>query len=227
MKRFAVAASLLVTLAAFTAIRPLGFAARGIPLTCNWNDPVPPYSGTGVYGDVSGEYEHGTGGVSCYFGVNARDVDMVTYNSGRTLHFVFDGSDPDVQGAAFPTATFDAEVDLFGINYFGRFTDMAVGTTAQVQMDLEFHVPEGPKPRTFELDYSSLAAKRLDNNTWLITSESAPVDNGQTVFSRTAKLNEIRRRGSVPYGEVEMPIQFTVTILDGGAGGGPKGPKNR
>ena len=109
-------------------------------------------------------------------------------------------------------AEFDAEVDLFGINYYGQFTAMGNGKTAQVQMDLEFHVPNGPKPRTFELDYSTLAVVRQSSTTWLITTEPTDTPYGPVTASRTSKLNEIRRKGSIPYGTVDMPIRFTVTL---------------
>ena len=212
-----------ISVLAFTALAaftPRAFAAKAIPLTCNW---APNYSGFGVFDDGNATYDHnvvytpGLGKVQCYFGVNARDVDMVTYNTGRKLHFVFDPSATAVKNANFDrcsetSCTFDAEVDLFGINYFGQFTAMGNGTTAQVQMDLEFHWPSGPSPRTFELDYSSLAVVRLDSKNWLISSEGSDAQYGPVAPSRTAKLNEIRRRGSIPFGTVDMPIRFTVTL---------------
>jgi hypothetical protein len=214
MKRLHFVAAFVLALAVSTAFAPQAFAAKAIPLVCNW---APTYSGVGVFGDAgdgTGVYSHNVAKVQCYFGVNARDVDMVTYNSGRTLRFVFDAvsNDPEgVNGSGLPFRL-NAEVDLFGINYWGRFIDMADGSTAQVQMDLEFHDPTSSPPRTFELDYSALVAVR-NGNTWTISSEAA--DDPYNVVkdrSSVAKLNEIRRRGSIPYGTVNMPIRFTVTL---------------
>jgi hypothetical protein len=231
MKRFHFAATSVVALALFLALSPGVFAAGAIPLTCNWE---PTYAGgRGVFGDGvagTGEYKHGTEGVQCYFGVNARDVDMVTYNTGRTLRFVFDvaGRTDLANDLADLPDTLDAEVDLFGVNHWGRFVDMGIGTTAQIQMDLEFHDPTSPSPRTFELDYSALAVRRLDSETWLITSQpnDPEVPFSPVNQSPIAKLNEVRRRGSIPYGEVVMPIRFKVT-LGGSGGGGGRGPKNK
>ena len=204
MKRFVC----LLTLLAFVALAPLAHAVKATPLTCKWE---PNYSGWGLFDDGNYVYDNGVGRVRCYFGVNNKDVDLVTYNSGRTLHFIFSPADAETAAAAGLPSDFNAEVDLFGINYYGPFTSMGVGTTAQVQMDLEFHRPDSPL--TYELDYSSLAATRLTQDTWLITSEVESA-NMYAPFapSSLAKLNVVRRRSTQTFGTVDMPIRFTVHL---------------
>jgi len=160
---------------------------------------------TGVTGDGN-PYMHNDGAVQCYFGVAGKDVDLVTYNTGRKLHFKF--ADSDVAGTPLP-AEFDAEVDFFGINYWGQYMAMTVGRTAQVQMDLEFYMGN----ITYELDYSSLAVKRTGENTWLVTSDINNIGGFPGFYpSDEADLNVIRRRKQQTYATVNMPIRFTVTL---------------
>ena len=170
---------------------------------------------TGVFDDGDPNYNNGTDAVQVYFGVGGKDLDLVTYDTGRTMEFVFDQSSPVVlsaQAAGLPVGDFNAEMDFFGINYFGRYRDMGIGTTAQVQADLEFHIG-GPNPTTFELEYPSLAVMRLSATEWLVTTDPAdiPGDPGFQASS-SALLNMIRRRKQTTYGTVSMPIRFTVTI---------------
>jgi len=170
---------------------------------------------TGVFDDGDPNYNNGTDAVQVYFGVGGKDLDLVTYDTGRTMEFVFDQSSPVVQSAqaaGLPVGDFTAEMDFFGINYFGRYRDMGIGTTAQVQADLEFHIG-GPNPTTFELEYPSLAVMRLSATEWLVTTDPAdiPGDPGFQASS-SALLNMIRRRKQTTYGTVSMPIRFTVTI---------------
>jgi len=170
---------------------------------------------TGVFDDGDPNYNNGTDAVQVYFGVGGKDLDLVTYDTGRTMEFVFDQSSPVVQSAqaaGLPVGDFNAEMDFFGINYFGRYRDMGIGTTAQVQADLEFHIG-GPNPTTFELEYPSLAVMRLSATEWLVTTDPAdiPGDPGFQASS-SALLNMIRRRKQTTYGTVSMPIRFTVTI---------------
>jgi hypothetical protein len=166
-----------------------------------------PHGGaTGVSDDGDPYYKHNIGGVQCYFGVNGRDADLVTYNTGRTLHFVFDPAASSVAGL---DSDFHAEVDIFAINYWGQYEAMGFGSTAQVQMDLEFYVGR----ITYELDYPSLAVMRLTSDMWLITSDPGdiPGDPGFTASSE-ADLNVIRRRKQETYATVNMPIRFYVRL---------------
>jgi len=159
--------------------------------------------GQGVSGDGS-TYVDGVGGVQCYISVSKNDADLVTYNTGRTLHFEFPAGDPAVAAAGLP-ASLDAEIDFFAINYYGNYDSMGLGTTAQVQMDLEFYVGSA----TYELDYASLAVYRKDANTWLITSDpnDSEIGGNPFVWSPQAKLNVIRRRRQTTYGVVSMPFR--------------------
>ena len=174
------------------------------PLTATWTAQ----SGVGVSHDGNAIYDHGAGGLQVYFGVSGKDVDVVTYNTGRKLHFKFDPNNSALQGSGLP-ADFSAESDLFGINYFGRYRDMNVFTTAQVQADLEFYVGR----ITYELDYPSLAARRIAEDTWLVTSDplDIPGDPGFQA-SDEANLNVIRRSKQQTFGIVNMPIRFLVKI---------------
>jgi hypothetical protein len=196
-------------LAGLFGLATYAYAARATPLVATFLDNLT-FTGAGVSDDGNPVYTDGSGGVRCYFGVNGRDVDLVTYNSGRTLNFTFDPNSPGFKASGLP-ASFNAESDLFGINYFGPYRTMGVGTTAQVQMDLEFHV--GSPPQTFELDYSSLAVKRLTSTTWLVTSNQSDIGgNPGFTASDLARLNGIRRKTVTAFGAVNMPIRFEVTL---------------
>jgi hypothetical protein len=157
----------------------------------------------GVSGDGSA-YSNGVDGVQCYISVSKNDADLVTYNTGRTLHFVFPANDPAVAAAGLPS-TLDAEIDFFAVNYYGNYDSMGIGKTAQVQMDLEFYVGSV----TYELDYASLAVYRKDADTWLITSDPNDTEIGGHPFAwgPQAKLNVIRRRAQKTYGVVSMPFR--------------------
>lgn len=161
----------------------------------------------GVSGDGS-TYVDGVGGVQCYISVSKNDADLVTYNTGRTLHFEFDSSSVAWQNSGLPQSL-DAEIDFFAINYYGNYDSMGVGTTAQVQMDLEFKVGR----LTYELDYQSLAVMRTATDTWLITSDPADIPgNPGFTASDQAALNVIRRRAQATYGAVNMPLRVQMTV---------------
>lgn len=174
------------------------------PLVANWH--AISQTGFGVFDDGNARYAHGEGGVQCYFGVAGKDVDLVTYNTGRKLRFKFNPNSVAWQGSSLPQ-DFTAESDLFGINYWGQYKAMGIGTTAQVQMDLEFYVGR----ITYELDYSSLAVKRTGENTWLVTSDPLYSVTGLAVTDE-ADLNVIRRNKQQTFGVVNMPIEFEVTL---------------
>lgn len=174
----------------------------------------------GVASDKGGMYAHGAnnGYVKCYLGVGGKDFDLVTYNSKRTLQFNFSPVDkPTVDLAGLPMS-FPAEVDAYGINYWGRYLDMEYQlffSTAQVQMDLQFHY--GSPPQTYELSYSCLAVSRVGINDWIITSEpltwignyvqdAVPCLIDPVHPGNEATLSLIRRKGPQTYGVVTMPI---------------------
>jgi hypothetical protein len=197
----------LVILGSFVT---LGYAKKGggkgggpknnfIPVVATVDD-----QGVGVSGDGS-TYVHGADGVQCYISVSKNDADLVTYNTGRMLHFEFDPNNLAFVASGLPQSSFPAEVDFFAINYYGNYDSMGIGTTAQVQMDLEFKVGN----LTYELDYASLAVYRKDADTWLITSDPNDLEIGGNpfVWSDHAKLNVIRRRRQTTYGVVSMPFR--------------------
>ena len=167
----------------------------------------------GVESDGNTIYEHGVGNVQVYFGVGGKDVDLVTYNTTRNLRYRFDPTSTAFVNsgiaAVHPSGDFMAITDLFGINYWGRYRDMGIGTTAQVQSDVEFYVGN----ITYELDYASLAVMRTSANTWLFTTDPAdiPGDPGFQA-SKVAKLNVIRRNSVTHFGTVDMPLRFEVTL---------------
>ncbi|HXE75817.1 MAG TPA: hypothetical protein VNN18_09300 [Candidatus Xenobia bacterium] len=183
-------------------------SAKGglVPLRATWMTASS--TGFGVFDDGNNIYEHGVDGLQVYFGVAGKDVDVVTYDTPRRLRFKFDPNDPALKLSGLP-ADFLASSDLFGINYFGRYRDMGIGTTAQVQSDLEFYV--GLK--TYELDYPQLAVKRISEDTWLVTSDPLDIggDPGFTA-SDECELNVIRRNRQTTYGTVHMPIKFEVKM---------------
>lgn len=198
-------------------------AVRAQPLVCRW---AVRYSGPGVYGDgltnngdANYDDSNSKRGVRCYFGVNGKDLDMVTYDTGRKLHLVF----PAGQGIPLSDgSTMDdlvAEFDLFGINYYGPFRTMGVGTTALLQVDLEFHFPDGPNPLTYELEYRALAVERISEGAWVVTSNPIEICGAEVCTglgftpSPLANLNTVRRKSIETIREnVFMPIRFVVKL---------------
>ena len=185
----------------------VGFAISAQPLIATF---LPNLSGTGagVSDDGSATYINGVGKVQCYFGVNGKDLDLVTYSSGRKLHFVFNPASTAWKSSGLPQAL-DAEVDFYGVNFYGPYRTQGDGTTAQVQSSLQFHF--GSPPRTYELLYPALASYRT-GNTFLITSNPNDIP-GYPGFlaSDQAALRMIRKQGNVNYGSVNMPIRWQVT----------------
>lgn len=197
----------VVGLLAVSLVAGAVWAKGGVtPLVAIWTTASS--TGFGVFDDGNNRYEQGVDKVQSYFGVSGKDVDIVTYNTERRLRFKFDPNNSALQGSGLP-ADFLAESDLFGINYWGRYREMGIGTTAQVQADLEFYVGR----ITYELDYPSLAVTRISETTWLVTSNplDIPGDPGFQA-SDEADLNVIRRRSQETFGTVNMPIRFEVTI---------------
>ena len=223
MTRSRLATMLVLALVAVATLSPSAFAAKAQTLFCTWQLPQLPdstgLSAFGVFDDGNVDYTHGSAtGLRCYFAVNGTNIDLVTYNTlpSRKLRFKFDPASSAPESASLPD-DFVAEVDLFGINYFGPYRTMVVNTSAQVQADLEFHYPATDTPKTYELEYSSLAVRRLSTETWLFTSSpfdicgsGNPNCAGFTPSSQ-AKLNEIRRKLVRNHGTVNMPIRFLVT----------------
>ncbi len=214
-RKFAV--SLLVVGLALTLVGT-GYAAKRGSATKLIATYLDNFSAFGVQDDGNSVYSHGVGFVEAYFGVGGKDVDIVTYptltqDPVRKLRFTFDPASTAFLSsgiaATHPTGDFTAISDLFGINYWGRYRDMGVGTTAQVQADLEFYVGDV----TYELDYASLAVMRTSETTWLFTTDPLDIPgNPGFQASPVAKLNVIRRRKVTSFGTVNMPMRFEVAI---------------
>ncbi len=209
-RAFAVALAIFVA----SAISPLAFGAAkssATKLTATWltDNTVTPY---GVFNDkISNLYANGVSGVQCYFGVSGKDLDLVTYNTPRTLHFVFNPNQTAWQASGIPS-NFYAVSDFYGVNYFGPYASQGLYTTAQVSASLEFYVGTV----TYELNYPSLASYRMSSVTWLITSDPKDplLQTGYPGFTASdmANLVVVRRRSNTTFGTVNMPIRFEVTL---------------
>ena len=169
----------------------------------------------GVASDGDTNYSNGykTKYVKCYLGVGGGNFNLATYNSGRTFQFSFEsGADlAAAELAGLPSTPFRAEVDLFGTNYWGKFLNMGLGTTAQVQMDLDFHYGPASAPVTYELNYSCLTVTRVFVSTWVITSRTdLGLGNHYAVpcVSSKATLSRQRRGSTQSYGDVHMPVHI-------------------
>jgi len=215
----------------------LGFAARRKPVRPGWHPFVPGmrpgfgvgpelaygqdplvttmldnFSVFGVSSDGNQTYEEGLGGVHSYFGIFGSDVNLVTYNSSRKLHFTFDPAAPAFQASGIAPVVgsdFMAASDLSGLNYWGRYRDMRSATTAQAKMDLEFYIGQV----TYNLHYDSLAVYHKDAVTWLITTNPADIPgNPGFEASPVAGLNALRDRNVTSFGTVNMPMRFEVSL---------------
>ena len=187
---------------------------NGTPLTTTFSTQLlSTFTTYSVKDDGKGPYYNLVDGVQGYFGVNGKDLDLVTYETPRMLHFTFNPKSAAWQASGIPQ-DFTTVVDFYGINYWGQYLVQGIGTTAQVHGTLQFYVGRV----TYELDYQSLACYRENSNTFLITSEPYPYDPlipygypGFTV-SNQAALNTVRRRSITNFGTVNMPIRFEVTL---------------
>jgi hypothetical protein len=201
----------LLVVALVATLTVAAWAAKAAPTITTF---LFPGTFNGVHGDGQGDYVNGVGGVKSYFGVNGKDADLVTYNTSRTLRLQFDPSSQAYINSGLrnvsPTGEIIAQVDLFALNYYGPYRTQGNGTTAQVQMDLEFKVGN----LTYELDYSSLGSYRKNANTWVITNDSGQWGGGNPGFvpAATARLNVIRRKSVESFGTVEMPITFEMRL---------------
>jgi hypothetical protein len=192
---------LCVVLLAVTA----AFAAKGIPLAATFL----PQSGYGVTSDASPIYSNGVNRVQVYLTSGGGTLDLITYSTGRKLTFAFDPSSSTWQASGLPQLS-QSEVDLYGINFYGPFSSMGVGTTALLKTSLQFRSGGS----TYELAYPSLAVTRTATDTWLITSDSADFGGGNPGFdvSDSADLGVFRKRGRADFGTVNMPIHFQVQL---------------
>jgi hypothetical protein len=201
MRRFAAAVVIAIATAS------LLLAASGISLRTTF---LPNLSQTGVSDDGNPIYDNGVQRVKNYFGSGGGNVVLITYSTGRKLTFTFNPASPAWQASGL-TQILKAEVDLYGVNFYGPFQSMAVGTTAQVQTSIQFKPTGGGE--TYELSYLALAAKRKSQTTWLITSD--PQDIGGFpgfLASDQAALAVFRKRSRQNFGAVNMPIRFEIQL---------------
>ncbi len=193
------------------------YAARSTPTNTYFLDPSVggASAATGVFDDGTATYSNGVGGVQSYFGVNLQNSNLVTYNTNpmRTLRFVFDPNATAWKNSGLP-GTSNATVDFYGVNYYGQYTAMRIGTTAQVNATLQFKV--SGTGSTYQLAYPSLAAFRESQTTWLMTSDPNDIilPQGYPGFtaSDSATLGVFRKRTLTNFGTVEMPIRFEVAL---------------
>lgn len=187
---------------------------NGTPVTMTFSTQLlSTFTTYSVKDDGNGAYYNLVDGVQSYIGVAGKDLDLVTYDTPRKLHFKFNPKSAAWQASGIPE-DFTTVVDFYGINYYGQYMSQGIGTTAQVQGTLQFYVGRV----TYELDYQSLACYRENDTTFLITSEPYPYDPlipygfpGFTA-SNQAALNSVRRRSVTKFGTVNMPIRFEVTL---------------
>ncbi|MGE5326955.1 MAG: hypothetical protein ACM3NO_07940 [Deltaproteobacteria bacterium] len=209
-RAFTVALAIFVA----SAVSPLAFGApksSAAKLTATWltDNTVTPY---GVFNDkLSNLYANGVSGVQCYFGVSGKNLVLVTYNTPRTLHYVFNTTQTAWQASGIPSDLY-AVSDFYGVNYFGPYASQGLYTTAQVSASLEFYVGTV----TYELNYPALASYRVSSSTWLITSDPNDplLPGGYPGFTATdtADLVVVRRKSNTTFGSVNMPIRFEVTL---------------
>lgn len=168
-------------------------------------------TGYGVSDDGNPTYLNGAGGVKVYFGVNNQNANLVTYSTGRKLAFAFDPASSAAQASGLSlSGPVNAEVDFYGINYYGQFQSMGIGTTAQMKGSLQFKANN----TTYELLYQSLAVQRTSATTWLVTTNPNELGgNPGFTASDQAELSSFRKRTKVVYGATNMPMRFTLTLL--------------
>jgi hypothetical protein len=165
-------------------------------------------TGAGVGDDGNNAYLNGAGGVQSYLGAGGNNVNLVTYGTGRKLHFVFDAASPAWRNSGLPQ-DFTAEVTSFGVNYFGTYVSMNVGTTAQVALTIQFKVNNV----TYELAWASVAGYHDTATSWLITWNALDLP-GYPGFSTSsqATLSRVRNNTRTKYGVVDMPVRFSVQL---------------
>ena len=183
-------------------------APKGASTSTFWQ-PTLALTSAGVTDDGNNAYLNGVNGVQSYMGAGGNNVNLVTYGTGRRLHFVFDAASPAWQNSGLPQ-NFMAEITSFGVNYFGAYSTMGVGTTAQVALTIQFKY----NGVTYELAWASVAGYRQTATTWLITWNALDIP-GYPGFapSDQATLSRLRNNSRTKYGVVGMPVRYSVQLI--------------
>jgi hypothetical protein len=160
-----------------------------------------------VTGD-GGSYQNKVGGVQSYWGSNGTNYSLVTYSTGRYLHISGASGESAIWAKANLPINGTYQVDFYGINFYGPYSTMGAGTTAQVHGVLQFHYLNN----TYQLDYQSLAVTRnATTGVFHFTSDPAALPGDPGFWpSASAMLSLVRSKGNVNYGTVTVPITFDV-----------------
>jgi hypothetical protein len=159
--------------------------------------------GTGVFSDNQGPYQNGVSGVKSYIGSGGKDYDLVTYSTTRYLTIVAPTSQSWTNSKLPQSGSY--QVDFYGVNFYGPYSTMGPGTTAQVHGVLQFHY----LGNTYQLDYQTLEVVR-DPTNGAYHFSSIPGPWSPVPSSSNAMLSLVRKGGNVNYGTVVLPIQFDI-----------------
>jgi hypothetical protein len=166
-------------------------------------------AGYGVTSDGGGPYYNNVGGVKSYIGSGGKDYDLVTYSTGRYLTITFSGGESQAwsTNAKLPQSN-SYQVDFYGVNFYGPYSTMGAGKTAQVHGVLQFHYLNN----TYQLDYQTLAVMRdATDGSYHFTSDASYLPGYPGFWpSPSAMLSIVRKQGNVNYGTVTAPIRFDI-----------------
>lgn len=184
------------------------FALAGGTATNTYWRPTLALNSAGVTDDGNNAYLNGASGVQSYLGAGGNNVNLVTYATGRRLRFTFESSSTAWRNSGLPQS-FLAEVTAYGVNYYGTYVSMGVGTTAQVALTIQFKYGG----QTYELSWASLAAFHDTATSWAVTWTTQDYPGYPGFYpSNQATLSKVRNRSRTKFGVVNMPIRFSVQL---------------